>query len=342
MIELSWPWFLLLLPLPFIMYFLPKAKPKGDGIWWGNTAQLVDHQDGKAIPKRLTLRYTCLLISWILLIFAMSQPVWLGEPTKVTPSGRDLLIALDLSGSMQVSDMALNDQPANRLEAAKSVLSDFIQQRRGDRIGIIVFGSKAYLQAPLSFDTKTINQLVQEAQIGFAGEQTAIGDAIGLGIKRLEDKPSDKKVLILMTDGANTAGRVQPQQAAAFAASQNVKIHTIGIGADSMIVQSFFGPKAINPSSDLDETLLKNIAAQTGGEYFRAKSTEDLQAIYQTLDALEPTPAEDIWQRPLTSLFHWLGLASIIFLGLALLASKQLAWKKSFLHKRSSRKGGQA
>lgn len=342
MLELSWPWFLLLLPVPFIMYFLPKAKPKGDGIWWGNTEQLIDHQDGKAIPKRPSMGYFCLLMSWIMLIFAISQPVWLGEPTKVTPSGRDLLIALDLSGSMQVSDMELNGQPANRLEAAKSVLADFIQERRGDRIGIIVFGSKAYLQAPLSFDTKTINQLVQETQIGFAGEQTAIGDAIGLGIKRLEDKPSDKKVLILMTDGANTAGRVQPQQAAAFAASQKVKIHTIGIGADSMVVQSFFGPKTINPSSDLDETLLKNIAAQTGGEYFRAKSTEDLQSIYQTLDALEPTPAEDVWQRPLTSLFHWLGLASLIFLGLALLANKQFTWNKSLVNKKVKHKGDQA
>lgn len=328
MLELSLPWFLLLLPLPFIMYFLPKAKPKGDGIWWGNTEQLMDHQDRKAMPKSVTWRYMCLLLSWVLLVFALSQPIWLGEPTKVTPSGRDLLIALDLSGSMQVTDMTLNNQSVNRLEAAKSVLSGFIQERRGDRIGIIVFGSKAYLQAPLSFDTKTINQLVQETQIGFAGEQTAIGDAIGLGIKRLEDKPSDKKVLILMTDGANTAGRVQPQQAAEFAASQNVKIHTIGIGADSMIVQSFFGPKVINPSTDLDETLLKNIAAQTGGEYFRAKSTEDLHAIYQTLDALEPTPAEDVWQRPLTSLFHWLGLGSMAFLGLALLMSKQLSWNK--------------
>ncbi|NVK74294.1 MAG: VWA domain-containing protein [Oceanospirillaceae bacterium] len=342
MLELSWPWFLLLLPVPFLMYFLPKAKPKGDGIWWGNTEQLVDHQDRKAITKRPSLRYSCLLISWTLLVFAIAQPVWLGEPTKVTPSGRDLLIALDLSGSMQVSDMELNGQPANRLEAAKSVLSDFIKERRGDRIGIIVFGSKAYLQAPLSFDTKTINQLVQEAQIGFAGEQTAIGDAIGLGIKRLEDKPSDKKVLILMTDGANTAGRVQPQQAATFAASQNVKIHTIGIGADRMIVQSFFGPKAINPSSDLDETLLKNIAAKTGGEYFRAKSTEDLKNIYKTLDALEPTPAEDIWQRPLTSLFHWLCFASLVFFGLALLTGKELDLNMPFKRKHRRHQGGQS
>jgi Ca-activated chloride channel family protein len=327
MLELSWPWFLLILPLPLVMYFLPKAKPKGNGIWWGNTEELARHQTIKAASGYFSFRVLCLLVAWILLVFAMTRPTWFGEPTKVTPSGRDLFIALDLSGSMQVEDMSLNNQAANRLEAAKSVLSDFIKARRGDRIGIIVFGSKAYLQAPLSFDTDTINQLVQETQIGFAGEQTAIGDAIGLGIKQLEDKPSDKKILILMTDGANTAGRVQPQQAATFAASQNVRVHTIGIGADSMMVQSFFGQKLINPSSDLDETLLKNIAAETGGQYFRAKSTEDLQQIYRTLDELEPTPAEDIWQRPLTSLFHWLGLASVFFFGLSILATKQLVWR---------------
>ncbi|MBR7889197.1 VWA domain-containing protein [Marinomonas sp. A79] len=328
MLELTWPWCLLLLPLPLLMRFLPKATPKEDALWWNSTAQLMQYQDKAITTKRPPNQAICLFVAWVLLILAIAQPIWLGEPTKVTPSGRDLLIALDLSGSMQVSDMVLNDQPANRLDTAKSVLADFIQARRGDRVGIIVFGTKAYLQAPLSFDTDTINQLVQEAQIGFAGEQTAIGDAIGLGIKRLEDKPSDKKVLILMTDGANTAGRVQPEQAAAFAQAQNVRIHTIGMGAESMVVQSFFGAKVVNPSSDLDETLLRNIAAQTGGEYFRAKSTEDLQAIYQTLDALEPTPTEDVWQRPLTSLFHWLGLAALLFVALSALISKPINWQR--------------
>lgn len=328
MLELTWPWFLLLLPLPFMVYFLPKAKPKGEAIWWGNTESFIRHQDNTLSSGYFSLRLLCLSIAWLLLVFAFTKPIWFGEPTKVTPSGRDLLIALDLSGSMKVTDMSLNNAPANRLDAAKSVLSGFIKARRGDRIGIIVFGSKAYLQAPLSFDTTTINQLVQETQIGFAGENTAIGDAIGLGIKRLEDKDADKKVLILMTDGANTAGRVQPQQAATFAASQDVRVHTIGIGADSMLINSFFGKREINPSSDLDETLLKNIAAETGGQYFRAKSTEDLHQIYQTLDALEPTPSEDIWQRPLTSLFYWLAFSSMAFFGLSLLASNQVAWRK--------------
>ncbi|WP_233401879.1 VWA domain-containing protein [Marinomonas ostreistagni] len=234
------------------------------------------------------------------------------------------MVALDLSGSMQIPDMTLNEQPADRLSAAKEVLSQFIQARKGDRLGIIVFGSKAYLLAPLSFDLATINQLVQESQIGFAGEQTAIGEAIGLGIKRLQDIPAEQRVLILMTDGANTAGRVSPLQAANYAAKQGVTIHTIGIGAEQMVVQGFFGPKVVNPSSDLDEPLLTNIAELTGGQYFRARSTQELKMIYQLIEQLEPTPSEDVFQRPQTSLFHWLGLASLFTLGMSLLSSGRL------------------
>ena len=325
MLELTWPWFLCLLPLPIVFYFLPKVAPKGQALWFPNAHYLANRQERLPTKRKLHLPLVFLSLAWLCLVLAIARPTWLGEPTQVTPSGRDLLIALDLSGSMQIKDMTLNGQPSDRLSAAKSVLSDFIKNRRGDRIGLIVFGSKAYLQAPLSFDTKTINQLVQEEQIGFAGEQTAIGDAIGLGIKRLENKASDKKVLILMTDGANTAGRVKPDQAANFAASQHLRIHTIGIGADSMQVQGFFGPQTINPSNDLDEKMLKNIAKKTGGEYFRAKSTSDLRRIYETLDKLEPAPAQSIWQRPITSYFHWLGLAAIFFLGLALLTSGKLS-----------------
>lgn len=324
MLELTWPWFLCLLPLPILIFFLPKAAAKGNALWFPNASYLEKRQENLPTKKSIRLPLTFLSLAWVCLVFAIARPTWLGEPTQVTPSGRDLLIALDLSGSMQIKDMHLNGQPTDRLSAAKSVLADFISKRRGDRIGLIVFGSQAYLQAPLSFDTKTINQLIQEEQIGFAGEQTAIGDAIGLGIKRLENKPSDKKILILMTDGANTAGRVKPDQAARFAASQHLRIHTIGIGADSMKVQSFFGSQTVNPSNDLDEKMLTNIANQTGGKYFRAKSTEDLHRIYETLDKLEPTPAQDIWQRPITSYFHWLGLAAMLFLGLALLSSGKL------------------
>lgn len=319
MLELIWPWAFLFLPLPWLISKLPRAQIRSSAIWWAHSRELIAHQNQSQLSRHTKLAKLLLWLAWIALVIGMSRPTWLGEPTQVTPSGRDLLIALDLSGSMKITDMILENQVADRLQVAKSVLADFIEKRRGDRIGIIVFGSKAFLQAPLSFDTKTINQLVQETQIGFAGQRTAIGDAIGLGIKRLQDKPADQKVLILMTDGANTAGRVQPSQAAAFAASQQVRVHTIGMGAEQMVVRGFFGPKTVNPSSDLDEEVLQDIAQQTGGQYFRARSTEDLQAIYQQLDELEPTPSEDIWQRPITSLFHWLTLIAILCLMSALI-----------------------
>lgn len=317
MIEFIWPWLLILLPAPLIMRFLPARKPNSPALWWP-TATLLSAQESPFImnKQQFFTRYLWLLCAWVLLVLAIARPVWVGEPTQVTPSGRDLLIALDLSGSMQVTDMQVNQAVADRLEAAKHVLEGFIEARQGDRIGVVVFGSKAYLQAPLSFDLKTINQLINETQIGFAGEQTAIGDAIGLGIKRLSNKESDKRVMILMTDGANTAGRVQPAQAAQFAATQQVKIHTIGIGADEMVVQGFFGPKVIDPSADLDEALLQEIATTTGGHYFRARSTEELQNIYALLDKLEPTPSEALWQRPKTTLLHWLGLISLFFVAL--------------------------
>lgn len=324
MLDLQWPWALLLLPLPLLLWWFKKPNyANAMAVHWRHSRLLEDSATANH-SSRNKLCALLLCLAWLALVFALARPTWLGDATYIPPTGRDLLVALDLSGSMQITDMSLNDRPADRLAAAKEVLQQFIQARRGDRIGIIVFGSKAYLQAPLSYDLNTINQLIQESQIGFAGEQTAIGDAIGLGIKRLQDKPAEHKVLILMTDGANTAGRVSPLQAANFAAKEGVTIHTIGIGAEQMTVQGFFGPKVVNPSSDLDEPLLTNIAELTQGQFFRARSTEELRQVYDILDQLEPTPAQDILQRPKTNLFHWLGLLSLALLGLALMSTGRL------------------
>lgn len=324
MLDLQWPWALLLLPFPLLFWWFKKPnRDNAQAVYWRHSALLENaSHNTPSIHNKLSLLF--LSLAWVLLVLAIARPTWLGQATHIPPTGRDLLIALDLSGSMQISDMTLNDQPADRLAAAKEVLAQFIQARRGDRIGIIVFGSKAYLQAPLSYDLGTINQLVQESQIGFAGEQTAIGDAIGLGIKRLQDKPAEQKVLILMTDGANTAGRVSPLQAANMAAKQGVTVHTIGIGAEQMTVQGFFGPKVVNPSSDLDEPLLTNIAELTQGQFFRARSTKELRQVYEVLDQLEPTPSDDVLQRPKTNLFHWLALAALALVGLALACTGRL------------------
>ena len=221
--------------------------------------------------------------------------------------------------------MVLGQNTVARVTAVKQVVGDFIERRRGDRVGLILFGSNAYVQAPLTFDTTTVKRFLREAQLGFAGRETAIGDAIGLAVKRLRqlrERPADSRVLILLTDGANNAGEVQPLDAAKLAADNDVKIHTIGIGSDKMVMPglfgSSFGSQVVNPSRDLDEESLRRIAELTGGNYFRARDPAELVNIYQLLDAMEPVEQEAQSYRPQKSLFHLpLSVAFLLSLGLA-------------------------
>jgi Ca-activated chloride channel family protein len=185
------------------------------------------------------------------------------------------------------------------------VAGDFINRRAGDRLGLILFGTQAYLQTPLTFDRKTVMTLLDESAIGLAGDNTAIGDAIGLAVKRLKNQQVNSRVLILLTDGANTAGEVSPLKAAELAAENQLKIYTIGIGADEMLVRSFFGAQKVNPSQDLDEKTLTAIAEKTGGVYFRARNTDELNKIYQLLDQLEPVEKDKQYFRPRSELYYW-------------------------------------
>jgi Ca-activated chloride channel family protein len=209
---------------------------------------------------------------------------------------------------MQVEDMMVGQHTVSRIDAVKQVVGEFIERRRGDRLGLILFGSNAYVQAPLTFDRNTVQRFLREAQLGFAGRETAIGDAIGLAVKRLRDRPAESRVLILLTDGANNAGEVEPLDAARLAADNDVKIHAVGIGSDKMVVPglfgSSFGSRVVNPSRDLDEPTLRKIAEITGGNYFRARDPAELVNIYQLLDALEPVEQEAQSYRPKKSLFH--------------------------------------
>ena len=187
------------------------------------------------------------------------------------------------------------------------------QRRVGDRIGLILFADTAYVQAPLTYDRDTVSTLLSEAVIGLVGEQTAIGDAIGLAVKRFDEREESNNVLILLTDGQNTAGNITPEQAKELAISKGVKVYTIGVGADKMLIQSFFGSRQINPSQELDEGMLTDIATSTGGQYFRARNAQELQAIYQQLDALEPIEGETRKMRPLSALFYYpLGAAILL------------------------------
>jgi Ca-activated chloride channel family protein len=255
------------------------------------------------------------LLLWLAIIIAGSQPKWVGDAITLPSSGRDLLLAVDISGSMGTEDMSLSGQMVTRLAAVKAVVGEFVERRRGDRLGLILFGSQAYLQAPLTFDRNTINTLLTETPLGIAGGKTAIGDAIGLSVKRLLDRPAANRVLILLTDGVNNVGEVSPIQAAKLAAQEGITIYTIGFGADQMEVSGLLFNRTVNPSAELDTETLTEIADLTGGLYQRARSTQELASIYLALDELEPIEVDQETYRPEKSLFFW-PLGSALFLSL--------------------------
>ena len=323
MIELLWPYALLLLPLPALAWrFLPPLRNAEEAALrapffesWAN----LESDIGQRRQGLRTMNLILLGLAWLGLVLALTRPTWVGEPIALPATGRDLLLAVDISGSMQVQDMQQGQNYVRRIDAVKQVVGDFVERRRGDRIGLILFGTNAYVQTPLTFDTDTVRRFLNEAQLGFAGRDTAIGDAIGLAVKRLRERSAANRVLILLTDGANTAGEVEPQDAAGLATDNGVRIHTVGVGADSMVKPglfgSSFGARKINPSADLDETTLQAIADSTGGRYFRARHPAELVEIYELLDELEPVDQDESIYRPRASLFHWpaaVGLLSML------------------------------
>jgi Ca-activated chloride channel homolog len=323
MIHFEWLWLLLALPLPLLVRWLLPARMTVEQAAL-KVPFLDDFSDAETKSVTQNQKWPLLLasIAWVSLVIACTRPQWLGEPIEQAVSGRDLMLAVDLSGSMEVQDFIINKRPVDRLTAIKWVASDFINRRVGDRIGLILFGTQAYLQTPLTFDRLTVMTLLNESAIGLAGDNTAIGDAIGLAIKRLKNQPDNSRVLILLTDGANTAGEVSPLKAAELAAANKLKIYTIGVGADEMIVRSFFGSRKVNPSTDLDESTLVKIAESTGGRYFRARNADELNNIYMLLDQLEPIEKDKQFFRPRTDLFYWP-------LALALLLSSLIGFYKT-------------
>ncbi|HAC35334.1 MAG TPA: BatB protein [Gammaproteobacteria bacterium] len=321
MLTLAWPWALLALPLPWLAYRLLPAisseRLRALKVPFASDFEAPEQSASVRLSRR-GLTWLALL-AWLLVVIASSRPQWFGEPVEIPVSGRDMLLAVDLSGSMEMEDFVLGDRQVDRLTATKAVASEFIQRRQGDRLGLILFGEQAYLQVPLTFDRTTVNTLLQESLIGLAGKATAIGDAIGLAVKRLREQPDADKVLILLTDGANTAGNVEPLQAAELAAQEGLKIYTVGIGADEMLVRGLFSSRRINPSAELDEATLTAIAEQTGGRYFRARDTRQMAEIYTLLDELEPTVKEKQLFRPRTSLYYWPLAGAMAISGLILL-----------------------
>ena len=327
--SLAWPWMLLALPLPFLVrYLMPAVVGTQDaGLKVPSFKIFAVLKDRSEVEQLLNWRFWLSMIAWVLLVTAAAKPERIGDELDVPVSGRNLMLAVDLSGSMDAKDFEIGSRRVDRLTATKAVASDFIGRREGDRIGLILFGERAYLQVPLTLDRETVKTLLLEAFIGLAGEKTAIGDAITLAVKRIHDQGEDaqEQVLILLTDGANTAGEIDPLKAADLAQQIGLRIYTIGIGAEQMVVSSITGGmRRVNPSADLDETTLTQIATMTGGRYFRAKDTAGLQEIYRLLDEMEPVAEPEAGFRPVKSLYFW-PLAGAFVLAVFLAAMNLLA-----------------
>ena len=283
MFELAWPWLLLALPLPLLV---ARVLPRARGAIGDRAAPAASRRRPAAAGRRVAGA-------------APAPRCWRCSPgpcsrsprhgrsgsvrrEDVPRSGRDLLLAVDTSGSMSIEDMQLGGAPAPRFAAIQAIAADFIQRRAGDRVGLILFGTRAYLLVPLTFDLKTVGKQLADSTIGLAGRETAIGDAVGLAVKRLRDRPQNQRVLVLLTDGVNTSGELDPQKAIDLAVANHVRIYTIGVGADAMRVDSLFGSRVVNPSADLDETMLGEMAQKTGGKYFRARNSDELADIYRS------------------------------------------------------------
>ena len=303
MLEWEWMWALGLLPLPILVWWLfkPANQSNQSALKVPFLQDLPQAQDNRNPRSWRWVAKLSLLLAWCAFIISLARPVMVGELVQLPVNGRNLMLAVDLSLSMQEQDYQLGNQMVDRLTATKFVAGEFIERRVGDRIGLVLFGDQAYLQAPLTFDRKTVRKLLDESALGLAGRNTAIGDAIGLVLKRLNDQPDAEHILVLMTDGENTAGVVTVEDAAQMAAKNGLKIYTVGIGSQSQSGLDFFS----RSRSGLDEETLIKIAKMTGGRYYRATDTATFRNIYAQLDELEPIERKQQQWRPRTDLFYW-------------------------------------
>ena len=331
MFELAWPWLLIALPLPLLAaWLIPRARGAGSAALRLPHAGLSLPQSADTSPVSRVRRMLALL-AWTLLVLAAARPQWLGEPEDVPRSGRDLLLAVDTSGSMSIEDMQIGNYVADRFSTVQMIASDFVERRVGDRVGLILFGSRAYLLTPLTFDLKTVAKQLDDSTIGLAGRETAIGDAVGLSVKRLLERPQGQRVMVLLTDGVSNAGELDPQKAIELAVANKVRIYTVGIGAESVSVNSLFGSRTVNPSAELDVAMLTAMAERTGGKFFRARDTAELAGIYREIDELEPIadnaetlrPVDEIYYQPLAVAM----LLAIFALVLPWLRAHNFAWQ---------------
>jgi Ca-activated chloride channel homolog len=313
----AWPWWWLAFPLPWLArWLLPARRSSSDALKvpYGKQLDAIARAGGIGRHGRAAV---WLWLLWFLLCAAISRPQEWGDAIAPPQHGRDLMLAVDLSGSMSEPDMELGGAVVDRLTAAKAVLADFLDRRQGDRVGLLVFGQRAYALTPLTLDRDSVREQLRDSVVGLAGRETAIGDAIGLAVKRLRGQPEGQRVLILLTDGVNTAGALDPLKAAELAKAEGVRVHTIAFGSDGGMMSIFGVPMPLpsGGSEEIDEATLKKIAEQTGGRSFRARDTAELAGIYTELDRLEPVmrPGEAV--RPRLERYPW-PLAAALLVGL--------------------------
>lgn len=308
---------LLALPLPWLVQrLLPARRSASAALTVPYGDRLVDVAQGDGRASGAAVGWLA-WAAWLLLCVAAARPQALGEPVQPPQAGRDLMLALDLSGSMSEPDMALGGQVVDRLTAAKAVLADFLERRQGDRVGLLVFGRRAYSLTPLTSDLDTVSEQLDDSVAGLAGQETAIGDAIGLAVKRLRSQPEGQRVLILLTDGVNTAGALEPAKAAELAREADVRVHTIAFGGDGAMSVFGFQLPAPGGADEIDEPTLRAIAEETGGRFFRARDTAQLAGIYSEIERLEPVERPGEAVRPRIERYWWPLAASLL---LALLA----------------------
>jgi Ca-activated chloride channel family protein len=324
MLEFSAPWAFALLGLPLLVrWLLPPHRESQDSLQVPYFQRLVllsgeTPRAGASVLRRRRLQLAVSILGWCLLVSAAAKPEWVGPPITVEKSARDLMLALDLSGSMETADFSdTAGIRTDRLSAAKTVLKEFALGRAGDRLGLIVFGNAAYLQAPFTDDIPTWLTLLDESEVAMAGQSTALGDAIGLSIAIFQESKTDNRVLIVLTDGNDTGSRVPPIDAAMIAAASDVRIYTVAVGDPETV-----GEEAL----DLDT--LERIAVSTGGNSFHALDRASLSRAYREIDSLEPAQYDSLSYRPRTTLFHVpLTLFALLYL-LALPLFALLGWRR--------------
>lgn len=328
MLDFQYPWLALLLPIPAMMlWILPRLCRVSHTAEEQSTVlahpflEVLEASFSASTPTEPPserLQTILRILTWCLLVLALMNPRWMEEHTEVATEGYDLMLAVDTSRSMEALDFSVQGQRVSRMAVIKGVLGRFVEQRSGDRVGLILFGESAHVQAPMTHDASAIKIMLDNTMPRMAGDSTAIGDAIGLAVKKLRERPAESRILILVTDGENTAGSLPPIEAAKMADHYKIRIYTIGVGSKGLVPFPEKDGKIVQTRMEIDETLLTQVAQMTGGAYFRATDTQALEGIYQQINNLEKTKAESRSVMVPHSLYRWpLGLALFLLLMLA-------------------------